>query len=373
MQTGESLHILHFYGHHGANGVTAYIADISRRLRERGYQVGAVCRTDSALCSEPGSHTYRYLWGAHHGGLRRQLRALLADVDLLLVHSQRDASVALAVARDAGVPTAYVVHELSRLAGDLAPAADSVIAVSAGVGAFLCDTYALPAERLYIIPNGIDFASLPAVSREDARREFGFALDEVWLAFVGRITSNKNLHGLVQALGQVKDQAPHLRLAVAGSGKRAGRARRLAKQQQLGDRVRFLGWRPREETLRLVTGADLFVLPSLGAEGLSIALLQAMAQATPPLASDIPSLVGGPVRHGETGWLCDCGDPAAFAQALLDIAATSPEVRAALGRAARDEVYHHHRIELVVDGVEAVIRETVGREGQKTEGLKTTY
>ncbi len=353
------MRILHFYGHQGANGVTSYISDVSRRLRERGHTLGVLCRADCVLRQESGSKTYQYIGGLHRWHLQRYLAQLLQQTDMLIVHSQRDAEVALQCARVAGIPSCYVVHELSHNAGDLSPVADSVIAVSAGVGGFLQQTYA-PAH-LYIVPNGIDFATLPTIPRDEIRREYSFAKDEIWLGFVGRITSNKNLHGLIQALGMIADEAPQLHLAVLGAGKLERQARKMATATGLGERVRFMGWRPRAETMRIVAALDIFVFPSLEAEGLSISLLQAMALGVPPLVVDIPSLVGGPVQDGVTGWLCPAGDPTTLAATIGTLAKTNTVQRQTIGQVARDIAYQKHRIELVVDAIETMAHETIQR------------
>ncbi|MHB9107131.1 MAG: glycosyltransferase family 4 protein [Armatimonadota bacterium] len=354
------MRIAHFYGHESANGVTWSIMDVSRLLVERGHHVQIFCRMDSALMAYPHHTTYLWLGKWHYPWLRAKLRRFLVQerIDVLNVHSQRDADIALQIAREVGVPTCYSCRELSETACNFAPLADRTIAVSVGVGRFVEARYAIHPPALHVIPNGIDTTTLPCADRATLRAESGFRDGEVWIGYLGRIAKNKNVDGLLRGFACVAPHAPALRLVVMGDGKRLSRMRELAKTLQIADRVRFTGWLPRYAAFRLVGGLDALALISHAAEGLSNALLAAMAMGVPVLASDIPSLAGGPLCDEETGWLCAPNDDS-IAEGLVRIMADSDDYRRQLGTAAQREVAQHHRMEDVVTRLEAAYRDAI--------------
>ena len=354
------MRIAHFYGHEKANGVTWSIMDVSRLLVERGHDVQIFCRMDSALKAYPRHTTYLWLGKWHHPWLRAKLRRFLTEqrIDVLNVHSQRDAPFALQVAREVGVPTCYSCRELSETACKFAPLADRTIAVSVGVGRFVEARYGIHPPVLHVIPNGVDTATLPCADRSVLRAESGFRDGEVWIGYLGRIAKNKNVDGLLRAFACVAPHAPALRLLVIGSGKRLPRMRALARRLQIADRVRFTGWLPRDAAFRLVGGLDALTLISHAAEGLSNALLAAMAMGVPVLATNISSLAGGPLRDDETGWLCAPNDKS-IAEGLVRVVAGSDEYRRQLGTAARREVSRNHRMEDAVTRLEAAYRDAI--------------
>jgi glycosyltransferase involved in cell wall biosynthesis len=91
----------------------------------------------------------------------------------------------------------------------------------------------------------------------------------------------------------------------------------------------------RDDVPRLLAAADLFVLPSRF-EGLSFALLEAMAKATPTIASDA---VGNDavIRHGENGMAFTAGDSAHLQETIIR-ALDDPAAMRRMGDAAHQDV-----------------------------------
>jgi glycosyltransferase involved in cell wall biosynthesis len=346
------LRILHFYGYRGGNGVSSYIREVVDELRMRGHEVAVVCRSTSPLAEPPDSKIYRMSFG-----LRRRLMKLVGDFkpDVVNVHSHKDAVVALRAARDMGVPTCYTTHETTNDAAQFAALADTAIAVSHGVGRYLRDEYKLSDRFVRVVPNGVGFKRLPGDDRATLRRENGFRDDELVVCFAGRFVEKKNIRGLARVFGRVAASRPELRLVLVGDGRQRKDVVCIAREYGVARRVDFRGWQPREQALRIIGASDVFVLPSQEAEGLSIALLEAMAMSVPVIATQIPSLWGGPVRQDETGWLC-APDVDSLARTLERFASASAAERAVVGRAGRAEVERNHRIEGVVENLEEVYR-----------------
>jgi glycosyltransferase involved in cell wall biosynthesis len=111
-----------------------------------------------------------------------------------------------------------------------------------------------------------------------------------------------------------------------------------------------------KDPLPLYAYATLSVLPSR-IEGLSQALLEAMALGVPVMASDAG---GNPelIRHGETGWIAPPLDPRAWAR-LLETTLADAALRQRVGAAARRYVREHHTLEATAARTEAVYREAI--------------
>ncbi len=176
-----------------------------------------------------------------------------------------------------------------------------------------------------MIQNGVDPGDpLDPQERATARAALGLSEAEVAAIYLGSLDAHKD--PLTAARAAV-EAGPPLVLLVAGDGPLRPELERLELES---GSVRVLGHRP--DVRAVLAAADLFVLPSLR-EGLSFAVLEAMALGLPPVVSDAP---GNPEAVGDAGVVVARGDTHGFAaafRALLD----GPG-RRALGERARDRV-----------------------------------
>ncbi|GAA4379549.1 glycosyltransferase family 4 protein [Nocardioides caricicola] len=165
------------------------------------------------------------------------------------------------------------------------------------------------------ITNGVDPVVVDPGARSALRSELGLAPEDVALVSVGRLTFEKGHTDLAAALGRLE---PHVReqvvLVVVGSGPDEEAIR--DGYATAGVRTAFLG--RRLDVPQLLASSDVFVFPSLH-ENLSNALLEAMAQGLPVVATR----VGGNtevVRRGG-GLLVEARDPAGLAEAIGSLVA----------------------------------------------------
>ncbi|MCB9478276.1 MAG: glycosyltransferase family 4 protein [Deltaproteobacteria bacterium] len=177
--------------------------------------------------------------------------------------------------------------------------------------------------KIELVPNGVDLSAFRQKSHAkpgaDARLE---------LIFVGRLTPQKNLALLADALEPHKDR---VRLTLVGDGQE--RSRLEAAYRQAGIDARFLGTIAHENLPSLLQAADAFVLPSR-IEGHPKALIEAMASGLACVGADVEG-IRDVIRPNETGLLV-AGDPTSFAEAighLLD----DPALVERLGTAAREQ------------------------------------
>ncbi|AKV01821.1 Glycosyltransferase [Labilithrix luteola] len=181
------------------------------------------------------------------------------------------------------------------------------------------------AERTFrVIPNGIDverFTPAAHAARGESER--------VRFVMVGRLEPRKGIDIALHALNEV----PRAELEIVGEGESRAELERLGAQLGVSSRVRFVGYQA--DVREAIARADV-ALSSARAEGLGIALLEAMAQARAVVAlptGGIPEFV----KDGETGWLATGSSSHALA-AIMRSAIEHPDERSRRGRRARELV-----------------------------------
>jgi phosphatidylinositol alpha-mannosyltransferase len=203
-----------------------------------------------------------------------------------------------------------------------------------------------PAVPALDMPNGVDPDRFrPARAPVPDRRERV-------LLYVGRLSPEKNLLRLVEAVARLATRP--VRLVLIGDGPDAAAIR--ARAAALGASVELAGVVPNGRMPERFAGADCFVLPSL-TEGHPKALLEAMSAALPCVVSDR----GGNrllVDHGDNGLRVDPEDVAALA-AALDRVLADATLAARLGKAARERVLARYDLNRLLAAEVAFVRARV--------------
>jgi len=183
---------------------------------------------------------------------------------------------------------------------------EKVVCVSEPAREALAVHAGLPADRLVVVPNGVDLSRLDAAQPADRARLFGDLDGTARVVLqVSSFREQKDQETLVRALPLLP---PAARLALVGDGPKRPACTRLAERLGVRHRVDFLG--VREDVPSLLKAADLVALSSRH-EGLSLASVEGLASGRPFVASDVPGLrevVGG------AGLLFPPGDAEAFAE-----------------------------------------------------------
>ena len=184
-----------------------------------------------------------------------------------------------------------------------------------------------------VIPNYLDVADFAArvaeVDRERERRVLGLAEEDLLVLHVGRFHRQKAQDVLLLAFKEAHREEPRLRLMLAGDGGELPKARVLAGELDLEDRVLFPG--DVADPVRLYAAADIFAFPSRW-EAFGIALLEAMAAGLPVVATStggIPEVVGV-----DGGQLVEPEQVTSLALALIGLA-RDQDLRRDRGTAAR--------------------------------------
>jgi glycosyltransferase involved in cell wall biosynthesis len=214
--------------------------------------------------------------------------------------------------------------------------ASAVIAVSRAVAASVRAWYRVPAERVTVVPNGVDTERFRPddAARARVRARLGYADTDCVLFVAGALTRQKGVDLAIAAYARLVPRHPGLRLLVAGDG--AARSVFERRACALAAAVRFLGAVPPDGMPELYAAADVVLFPTRRVEGFAHVLVEAMATERPVVATRIG---GNPdaLTDGESGYLVDVDDLDTLV-ARVDRLAASPELRAGLGRRGRSRV-----------------------------------
>jgi len=208
--------------------------------------------------------------------------------------------------------------------------ADAVMVVGTATRDYLVRR-GVPANRIHFMSSKID----PQRFRPDPDAHVAYDL-----LLSAQLIARKRVDLFLRIVADVRQRFPQVRAGILGDGPLRGELERLAANVGLGECVDFLGFD--EATERYYTRARIFVLTS-SAEGLSLAMLEAMACGLPvvvPAVGDLADVVS----NGVTGFLIEDHDPDGFVRAigtLLD----HETLRHRLGENARSTILHGYTVE----------------------------
>lgn len=160
-----------------------------------------------------------------------------------------------------------------------------------------------------------DVASL---RRDDMRGNA--ALPSDYLLFVGRLSPEKNVMGLLRAWLAYRAAGGTWSLLLAGDGPERDALKQLADESTFGEDVRFLGHRSARELLPVYAFAKGFVLPSTR-EPWGLVVNEAMAASLPVIVSDRCGCAEDLVQHGENGYVFDPSQDANLTSCMTQLSA----------------------------------------------------
>jgi len=219
-----------------------------------------------------------------------------------------------------------------------------------------------PADRLRIVPCGVDPGELAPQPRADARAALGLPQDDFVVLQLGRLVPRKGIDTVISAFARLAPSGRSARLVIVGGDHRdpaqmrsaeVERLRALAHELHVADRVQFIGQRRRDELAPWYSASDVFVTTPWY-EPFGITPLEAMACERPVIGSRV-----GGIKHtvvdGRTGFLVPPRDPAALAD-RLEVLRRDADLAAALGHAGGLRVrrgYTWQKVAVALDAVYA--------------------
>jgi glycosyltransferase involved in cell wall biosynthesis len=239
--------------------------------------------------------------------------------------------------------------------------ADEVVVNSSATRAACTDLY--DGRRYAVIPMGVDtdrFAPRPKVAGlVEAHSLGGFTV-----LFVGRLTEDKGVAHLLQALAEFKSSGAAFTALIIGAGDQEAELRRYVADDDLQEEVRFLGWVDSGDLPGYYNSADVFVGPSVVGstgwqEALGLVFVEALASGLPVIATNTGG-IGDVVQEGVTGFLVDQRAPGQIADRLATLY-RDPRLRSAMSRAGREFVENRFSWSAVGDAYAEVFDDVTGR------------
>lgn len=215
---------------------------------------------------------------------------------------------------------------------------DAAIAVSTPVAQELRKHMA--PERVLQIDNGIDTDIFKRqMPMPEAKAALGLPADRPLVGFVGRLSQEKGLPYLLQALTALD---PAVMAVIVGEGDMRAPLEAQIQSSGLAERVRLLG--NRRDTPLIYSALDAFVLPSTR-EAFPMVLLEAMACGCPVVATRVGE-VERIVEHGTTGLVVEPAQPGQITEALRQVlpAGGSSDIMRTQGRQRVDSLYSSRRM-----------------------------
>jgi glycosyltransferase involved in cell wall biosynthesis len=301
-----------------------------RRLDLHDYYPGSVLRVARALVTARPDVVHTH---GHFAGAAGRLAARLVGLKVV-VHHLHTADSSLRLRH----------RHLERL---LSALTRRVICCSDAVAEHARRDLGISWQRVVVVRNGIE--PPPVISRDAARLALGRPPGPV-IGCVGALQPHKGHALLLQAVAVLPESLRAGSLLFAGEGPERGRLEAQAASLGLGGMVRFLGERP--DVRALLPALDLMVAPSIGREGLGVAVLEAMDAGIPVVASRVGGLPEVVLDH-TTGILVPEGDATALTAAML--ALLTDRARAvAFGDAGRRRVEDEFRAAAMVRRIESI-------------------
>ena len=193
-------------------------------------------------------------------------------------------------------------------------------------------------NKFAVMPPGLQLAKVP--SKHDARIELGLDQNEIYCAFIGRITQIKRPDRFLDVVAKVKADGVKAKFIVAGAGEQLEYCQDRVTNENLP--VTFLGWR--EDIENVLAVADFVILTSDN-EGTPLSLIQAGMVGIPVVATNIGS-THEIVVNGKTGFLTDLS-VVELASAVTKLAKNS-DLRAQMGAMGQEYTMARYGVERLV-------------------------
>jgi D-inositol-3-phosphate glycosyltransferase len=344
-----------------AGGLNVYVAELARRLGERGLKVDVFTRRDKPglpdivdvhehtrvihLKAGPAEHVPKEALQSLTEKFCAQLEARLDGHDLIHSHYWLSGEVGLELKRRHGLPLVHTMHTMARVknsnlgAGQSAEphvrvcgeaaivrGADVLTASTSDEAAELRGNYGARDEQIMIVPPGVDLHTFHPCNQPKSRAQFGVAQDVQVILFVGRIQPLKAPDVLIKAVAELVRRDPGrrdcLQLIIIGgpSGSDAEWSKTLgplAIDHGIEDMVDFRPHSARSELFRWYCVSDVVAVPSYN-ESFGLVALEAQACGRPVVATDVGGLRHA-VRDGYSGLLVKGHDEREWADALAAI------------------------------------------------------
>ena len=290
------------------------------------------------------------IWHVHQYGMHAGVAVALGFL------TRRPVVLKLTSSGDQGLAQALAARRLSRLLATLHRRVDAVVAPTRETEREAL-AFGISPARIHVLGNGVDierFRPRDINERDRIKRRLGLDSEHL-VIFVGRLSPEKNVEGLLRAWAQAHPLMGNgWTLLIIGDGPSRGVCEEIVMVEQMENSVEIVGYQPEIEEWMAVS--ELYVLSS-HYEGMSNTLLEAMACGLPVVATRVSGIVELVVDSG-CGLAVEASDFSAFARALIELAADELR-RHDLGAKGRAKIVANYSIAAVAAKHEGVYYQTL--------------
>jgi glycosyltransferase involved in cell wall biosynthesis len=378
MFSSESLHSI------ASGGLGVHVTELAAGLERRGHEIHVITRR------KEGQHDYDHIDGVHyhrvdHGMSENfvecmdfmckamahkfhEITSLVGNFELVQAHDWLTANAMKYVMDGFGTRGVLTMHSteygrdgnvffdgFAQWIRDAEAAgchnATLIIAVSHFLADELRHIYQVPEGKIHVVHNGVAYHAFDGrVDPAEVKGRYGIGPMAPTVFSPGRMTLQKGMDMLVEAVPMVLAAYPETKFIISGTGPERDTVVRRAHEVGAAGSIVFLEALPRWQYIDLMRAVDIVAMPSRN-EPFGIVALEAWAAGKPVVAT----LAGGPrefIWHDVNGFLVDT-DPAGLAHGIGSLLADHDHCRAlgANGRRAVEEEYNWDKVAQYTEGV----------------------
>ena len=356
------MNILLLSNHLNIGGVTIYLLSLAKGLKKKGHNV-YIASSEGELLDKFIEAGAKFIHIPIKTKAEASPKVMISALKLLpiikkekieIIHANSRVTQVLAawLSRFSAVPFVYTCHGYFRhnFSRKLFPCwGKKIIAISQAVKDNLVKDFAVSAEKIELIHNGVDvdrFGSALSCQPSVIRNELGLG-DGPVIGIIGRLSDVKGHIYLIKAMQAVSKQFPQAQLLIVGEGKMEILLKKLVANLGLEKKVIFIP--SCDDTAKILQVIDVFAMPSLK-EGLGLSLIEAMAAGLAVVGTNIGGIVNL-IKDQENGLLVPVQDAQALAQAII-LLLKEPKKRKILGGHARSFIAKNFSLEEMVTQTE---------------------
>ncbi len=220
---------------------------------------------------------------------------------------------------------------------------DSIVCVSPILEKLFKEMKQFNNEKIETIPNGIHVTQhYPKKTKKTTNK--------ISLLFVGRIEEKqKGVLLLPKIISKVLEEKNknRIHLKIIGEGESLKTLKQAVKKAKLSRYISFLGSLEHDNVLKEIHKADILIMPSYY-EGQGLVYLEAMAQGTIPIVSNLKNNTNLVIQHKKNGFLCPIGDIDCFAEQILYLL-DNPQEISSISKEAWNTAYTSLRSEIMAE------------------------
>lgn len=378
MFSSESLHSIF------AGGLGVHVTELAAGLERRGHEMHVITRRSEGQADYgliDGVHYHRIDHGLSENFVEsmdymckamahkfHEITALIGNFELTHAHDWLTANAMKYVMDGYGTRGVLTMHSteygrdgnvfydgFAQWIRDAEAAGCQNATTVISVSHFLADEvkriYQIPEHKVHVVPNGVSYHAFDGhVDPAEVKGRYGIGPMDPTIFCPGRMTVQKGMDMLVEAVPMVLASYPEAKFIISGSGPERDNVIRHAHEIGAAGAIFFLDALPRWQYIDLMRAIDIVAIPSRN-EPFGIVVLEAWAAGKPVVAT----LAGGPrefIWHDVNGFLVDT-DPAGLAHGIGSLLADHDHCRAlgANGRKAVEDKYNWDTIAEYTEGV----------------------